>query len=71
MGPKNVALSDVAGSPVDLDGRDCLMYLSRSEGIAVFYDVGTRESVRVPASAVVLSLRYRFFVDPTCRTVSD
>ena len=33
----------------------------------VFYDVRTRESLRVPSAAVLVSLTYSFGLDPDCR----
>jgi len=34
---------------------NCLMYLGRADGIAVIYDVGARETIRVPSSAVMVT----------------
>jgi hypothetical protein len=51
----------------DLGNRNCLLYLGRADGIDVFYDVRSHESVRIPSPNIAVSFRYTFFVDPNCR----
>ena len=43
------------------------MYLGRADGITVFYDVRTRESVRLPTGDVRVTLRYACRVPDYCR----
>jgi hypothetical protein len=50
----------------DVAGRECLLYLGTAEGVAVFYDVQTEEGLRVPSSAVVVSLANSEGVNPAC-----
>jgi hypothetical protein len=52
---------------LDLSKRNCLMYLGQGDGTTVFYDVRSRESIRIPSSNVIVRLRYTFFVPPECR----
>ena len=47
--------------------RKCLMYLGQANGVSVFYDVQSRESMRIPTSDIVISLRFTFFVPDECR----
>jgi hypothetical protein len=53
-----------------LANRQCLMYLGNADGTTVFYDVQTKESVRLPTADVSIALRYTFFVPPGCRRSS-
>jgi hypothetical protein len=53
-----------------LANRQCLMYLGGADGTAVFYDVQTKESVRLPTADVSIALRYTFFVPLGCRRSS-
>lgn len=41
----------------NLQQRNCLLYLGQAAGTTVFYDVTTRESLRVPSAQVVISLQ--------------
>ena len=50
-----------------LGGRKCLLYLGKADGTTVFYDVFTRDSLRLPSGEIVISLRYAFFVPDVCR----
>jgi hypothetical protein len=52
----------------DLEGRRCLMYLGAADGTMVFYDVLTRESLRVPSGAVLVSLQHVTGVPGACRS---
>ena len=61
-----VPLEDRSDDALHLLSRTCLLYLGASDGTVVFYDVATRESVRVPASSVSISLTYTFYVSPEC-----
>ena len=47
--------------------RACLLYLGKADGTAVFYDVATRDSLRLPTGDIVVTLRYEFFVPDACR----
>lgn len=49
-----------------LESRSCLLYLGRAEGTAVFYDVATAESLRVPTSEIIISLDYTLAVPEGC-----
>jgi hypothetical protein len=50
----------------DIEGRACLLYLGSADGVAVFFDVRTKESLRVPSTAVVVSLANSLGVDRAC-----
>lgn len=66
--PASVAwINPDAEEKLSLSELDCLMYLGSADGVAVFYDVGTRNSIRVPVGAIALSLHYTFSVDHSCR----
>ena len=66
--PADVAWKDGdKDKPLPLSGRRCLMYLGRADGITVFYDVRTRESVRLPTGDVTVTLRYACRVPDYCR----
>jgi hypothetical protein len=52
---------------LDLSKRNCLMYLGQGDGTTVFYDVRSRESLRLPSSGIVVLLRYTYFVPQGCR----
>jgi hypothetical protein len=41
----------------NLQNRYCLLYLGQAAGTTVFYDVTTRESLRIPSAQVVISLQ--------------
>jgi len=56
-----------AGKAMPLISRTCLMYLGEANGAAVFYDVRSHESLRLPTSSITVSLRYTFFVPDSCR----
>jgi hypothetical protein len=69
--PAQVSWIDPASNQqLDLGSRNCLMYLGEADGIAVFYDVSSHESLRLPASDLVISFRYAYFVDESCRNAS-
>lgn len=57
------ALNPEAG---DLEGRACLLYLGAAAGVSVFFDVRTKEGLRVPSTAVVVHLFNSEGVDTTC-----
>jgi hypothetical protein len=66
--PAGVAWVDGdSGKTVSLADRECLMYLGQANGTTVFYDVRSRESVRLPSGMITISLRYSFFVPDACR----
>ncbi|HET6480869.1 MAG TPA: hypothetical protein VFG35_12640 [Actinoplanes sp.] len=52
---------------VPLRDRICLVYLGKADGTAVFYDVSTRESLRLPTGDIVVTLRYVYFAPDSCR----
>ncbi|GAA0908876.1 hypothetical protein GCM10009557_83420 [Virgisporangium ochraceum] len=55
--PASVAwVSETPPGLLDISARRCLLYLGQAAGTAVFYDVSSRESIRVPTSLVVVSL---------------
>jgi hypothetical protein len=56
------------GKPFPLAHRECLMYLGKSDGTSVFYDVRSKESVRLPSGNIAVSLRYTFFTPDACRS---
>lgn len=41
----------------DLGARRCLLYLGHAAGLTVFYDVASRESIRIPSSQIIVSLQ--------------
>jgi hypothetical protein len=49
-----------------LEERQCLLYLGTAAGTAVFFDVATRESVRVPAGQVAITLQNTTAVPQGC-----
>ena len=50
----------------DLESRQCLMYLGQADGTAVFYDVMSRESLRLGSEAIVVSLQFTTGVPLGC-----
>jgi hypothetical protein len=66
--PAEVAWVDGdTGKTMMLAGRECLMYLGQANGTSVFYDIRSRESLRLPSDIITVSLRYTFFAPDTCR----
>jgi hypothetical protein len=57
---------DQAGNGVRLGSRRCLLYLGQADSIAVFFDVYSRESLRLPAGAIVVSLQNTAAVPAGC-----
>jgi hypothetical protein len=56
--PASVAwVSETPPGLIDISARRCLLYLGQAAGTAVFYDVGSGESIRVPTSLIVVSLQ--------------
>jgi len=43
-------------APAAIENRECLLYLGAHDGTAVFYDVHTEESLRLPTSAISITL---------------
>jgi cbb3-type cytochrome oxidase subunit 3 len=43
-------------APASIENRECLLYLGANDGTAVFYDVHTEESLRLPTSAISVTL---------------
>ncbi len=58
-------VSDTDAPPVE--DNECLLYLGAHEGTAVFYDVHTKESVRLPSSAITIVLRNWITVRDVCQ----
>jgi hypothetical protein len=56
-----------ADTSVQLAGRECLMYLGQANGSSVFFDVQSRESLRLPSGSIAVSLKFTFFVPDDCR----
>jgi hypothetical protein len=42
---------------LDISGRQCLLYLGQADGISVFYDVHSQESIRLPSAQIAVSLQ--------------
>jgi hypothetical protein len=55
---------------VPLKDRTCLLYLGRGDSTAVFYDVGNRDSLRLPTGDITVTLRYEYFVPDACRAAA-
>jgi hypothetical protein len=55
----------VAGS-IDVGSRRCLLYLGRADGITVFFDVQSQESLRIPSDRIVVALQYTTGVPDEC-----
>ena len=49
-----------------LEARRCLLYLGAADGVAVFFDVATKDGVRVPTTAVMISLHNAEHVSLDC-----
>jgi hypothetical protein len=64
---RQCARSGDTNKPFPLANRECLLYLGEANGISVFYDVRSAESVRPPSADVTVVLRYTFFVPDMCR----
>ncbi len=52
----------------DLNQRHCLLYLGEADGITVFYDVKTEESLRIPSTQILLNLPKVDSVPESCLT---
>lgn len=66
--PAAVAWKDSGNEQaVPLRTRGCLLYLGKADSTVVFYDVSNRESLRLPAGDVVITLQYVFFLPDPCR----
>lgn len=65
--PASVAwAADTPPGLLDISERRCLLYLGQAAGTAVFYDVSTGESIRIPTSLIVISLQNTFEVPLDC-----
>jgi hypothetical protein len=53
-------------SHVDIRTRQCLLYLGQANGISVFYDVHSEESVRLPSADIVTVLQDTISVPIGC-----
>ncbi len=51
----------------DVESRDCLLYLGSHDGTAIFYDVASEESIRLPTSSVTIVLPFTNRVPHGCR----
>jgi hypothetical protein len=59
-GADPASILSVAGPlPTDLQQvtMDCLMYLGQANGISLLYDVHSRQTVRIPSTSVVITVR--------------
>ncbi|MEV6273373.1 hypothetical protein AB0L64_39825 [Kribbella sp. NPDC051936] len=50
----------------DVTDRRCLLYLGRADGQAVFYDVTTHDSLRIPSDSIVIVLHNTLSVPEGC-----
>ena len=50
-------ISAEPGRPTTIGGRPCLLYLGSANGQAVFYDVASHESLRIPTSSIMIALQ--------------
>lgn len=65
--PANVAWVASNGSAQDkIAARQCLLYLGQSDGIAVFYDVHSQESIRLPVADIIIMLQDTISVPIGC-----
>lgn len=65
--PASVAwVSETPPGLIDISARRCLLYLGQAAGTAVFYDVASAESIRVPTSLIVVSLQNAHGVPLDC-----
>jgi hypothetical protein len=56
--PAEVAWTSTQGSDgLNISERQCLLYLGEADGISVFYDVHSQESLRLPSTDIVVSLQ--------------
>ncbi len=49
--------SDSHNPKFDLTERQCLLYLGQANGVSVFYDAASTESIRLPTADIVVSLQ--------------
>jgi hypothetical protein len=65
--PAEVAWVSSPGSGgLNISGRPCLLYLGQADGTSVFYDVHSRESLRLPTDDIVVSLEDTITVPIGC-----
>jgi len=65
--PAQVAWTSPPGpNGLNLGGRECLLYLGQANGIAVFYDVHSQESLRLPSANIAVSLQDTISVPIGC-----
>jgi hypothetical protein len=56
--PAQVAWTSPPGSDgLNLSRRECLLYLGQANGFAVFYDVHSQESLRLPSANIAIALQ--------------
>jgi hypothetical protein len=63
-------ISPESDEQAELARESCLLYLGTSDGIAVFFDVRSHISLRLPASSIAISLQRAYFVPDECRAPS-
>jgi hypothetical protein len=56
--PAKVAWTSMQGADeLNISARQCLMYLGQADGISVFYDVQSQESLRLPTVDIAVALQ--------------
>jgi hypothetical protein len=56
--PAKVAWTSTQGvDELNISGRQCLLYLGQADGISVFYDVRSQESLRLPTVDIAVALQ--------------
>lgn len=56
--PAKVAWTSAQGlDGLNISGRQCLLYLGQADGISVFYDVHSKESIRLPSIDIAVALQ--------------
>lgn len=58
--------SDPPEATRTLEDRQCLLYLGQADGVSVFYDVASQQSLRLPAHAITVTLENTTGVPQGC-----
>lgn len=65
--PARVSWTAASGpGEADITDRQCLLYLGQNGGTAVFYDVHSEESIRLPAADIIITLQNTTSVPVGC-----
>jgi hypothetical protein len=65
--PAKVAWTSTQGvDELNISGRQCLLYLGQADGISVFYDVESQESLRLPTVDIAVALQDTISVPTGC-----